>query len=183
MRSKLKNYWSSKVPQTFQEYLMKIRGYYNIPFAFTWTCDAAFLVSGHLKGGGATTCFTTSRRRSSASVLTTATWPSCHSASVTATRTPGTWQPAPPEDIGLEILSLNVAKICANSVVIQLSSMSTGQVGKLFWAWIQNTQEIKRMLFNWTKQESVLRPFPSTSLQASNWHKINWINCLFLCCT
>ena len=78
-------------------------------------CDLALLVLGHLKGDGATTCFMTSRRRSSASVLTTATWPSCHSTSTTTPRTRGTWLPAPPEDTGLEILSLNVAMFCANS--------------------------------------------------------------------
>ena len=31
------------------------------------------------------------------------------------------------------------------------------------------------------KKKSVSCLFPSTSLQASNWHKISWISCLFFC--
>ena len=84
-------------------------------FHFYMKCDLTLLALGHLKGDGATTCFTTSRRRSSASVLTTAIWPSCRSTSTTTPRTQRTWLPAPPEDTRLEILSLNVATFCANS--------------------------------------------------------------------
>ena len=78
-----------------------------------------------------------------------------------------------------------------------------------FWKKIQNTQGIKRTLFDWMKQDKMCTFLRKSSFSSYvqhknrktnnstylvsvrcseaggtyNWHKISWIICLFLCCT
>ena len=88
----------------------------------------------------------------------------------------------------------------------QISSVTTLHK-KLCLPLVQNTQETKRALFNWQKQDKTCRFSRKSSFSSyvqhknrknkqlihlacvsffhqpptSNWHKISWINCLFFC--